>query len=84
MVGIIGPTKVATQDIVFYTNVKTPENVVYQAAKAVYKNKEDLVVTFAGFRTFAPERMSVPVQRVDFHPGAIKFYREVGLWPTGR
>jgi TRAP transporter TAXI family solute receptor len=84
LVGIIGPTKVATQDVVLYTNVKTPENVVYQVVRAVYKNKEDLVAAFAGFRTYSPERMPVPVHRVDFHPGAIKFYQEVGRWPAGR
>ena len=84
MVGVTGPTKVATQDIVFYTHVKTPDEVVYNAVKAIYMNKQDLVASFAGFRTFLPQRMAMPVQRVDFHPGAIKFYKEIGLGPGNR
>jgi TRAP transporter TAXI family solute receptor len=81
MEGITGPTKVATQDSVFYTHAKVSEDLVYKVVKAIYQNKEDLVASFAGFRSFSIQRMSMPVPQVDFHPGAIKFYKEVGLWP---
>jgi uncharacterized protein len=84
MVGITGPTKVATQDAVFYTHVKVPDEVVYKVVRAIYTNKQDLVASFAGFGTFSPHRMATPVQRPDFHPGAVKFYKEVDLWPANR
>jgi len=81
MEGITGPTKVATQDTVFYTHVKVSDDLVYKVVKAIHANKEDLAASFAGFRSFSVQRMSMPVPKVDFHPGAIKFYKEVGLWP---
>jgi len=81
MEGITGPTKVATQDTVFYTHVKVSHDLVYKVVKAIHANKEDLAASFAGFRSFSVQRMSMPVPKVDFHPGAIKFYKEVGLWP---
>jgi hypothetical protein len=84
MEGITGPTKVGTQDTVFYTHVKAPEDVIYKVVKAIYENREDLAASFAGFRRFSVQRMPMPVPDVDFHPGAVKFYKEVGLWPPKR
>jgi TRAP transporter TAXI family solute receptor len=80
-VGLTGPTKLATQDTVIYTHVKSSEEVVYKVVKAIYQSKEDLVASFAGFRSFSVQRMSMPVPKVVFHPGAIRFYKEIGLWP---
>jgi uncharacterized protein len=84
MIGITEPTKVATEDVVLYTNVKTSDDIVYKTVKAIYENKQDLVAASGAFRTFSPQRMAMPVQHVDFHPAAIKFYREVGLGPGSR
>jgi TRAP transporter TAXI family solute receptor len=81
MEGISGPTKVGTMDTVIFTHVKAPDDVIYRVIKAIYENKEDLVASFVGFRPFSVQRMSMEVYKVDFHPGAIKFYKEVGLWP---
>jgi TRAP transporter TAXI family solute receptor len=84
MEGITGPTKVATKDEVFFTHAKAPDDIIYKVVKAIYENKPDLVASFAAFRTFTPQRMAMPIREVDFHPGAIKFYKEVGLWPPKR
>ena len=84
MTGITVPTKVATEDVVLYTNAKVPDEVVYNVVKAIYGNKQDLATFSGAFRTFSPQRMPMPVQHVDFHPGALKFYREVGLGPGNR
>ncbi len=81
MEGIEGPTKVFAFDSVLFSNTKASDDIVYKVVKAIYENKQDLVSGFAGFRIFSPQRMAAPVQGVDFHPGAIKFYKEVDLWP---
>lgn len=82
MEGISAPTKVATQDSVLFTHAKAPDDIIYKVVKAIYENKPDLVASFAVFRTFTPQRMARPIREVDYHPGAIKFYKEVGLWPA--
>ena len=35
------------------------------------------------FRRFKPTNMIPDYKGVGFHPGAIKFYKEVGLWKKG-
>jgi TRAP transporter TAXI family solute receptor len=79
--GIIRPTKVVAFDMVLSTHDKVPENVVYEVTKAVHQNKEALAATFPPFRLFVPEQMAKPVKDVEFHPGALRYYREAGIVP---
>jgi TRAP transporter TAXI family solute receptor len=75
------PINVIAFDMVMSTSVKEPEDVVYKVTKALYENKKDLVAIFRPFALFSPKEMATPTQSVPFHPGALKFYKEVGLWP---
>jgi len=79
--GLAGPTKVVAFDMVFFANPKVPDDVVYQVAKALHDNKKDLATTFRPFGLFDPSKMAKPVKGVTFHPGAAKYYREIGLLP---
>ena len=79
--GISRPTKVVAFDMVLSTHDKVAENVVYEITKAVHQNKEALAATFPPFRLFVPEQMAKPVKDVEFHPGALKYYREIGIAP---
>jgi len=79
--GITQPTKVLAFDMVLCTNIEVPERVVYDAIKALYENKAALTASFAAFDLLVPERMAKPVQEVEFHPGALKYYREIGIAP---
>ncbi len=79
--GISQPTKVLAFDMVLSTHVNVPENVVYEVTKAIHQNKAALEATFPPFNLFVPDQMAKPVQDVTFHPGALKYYREVGIAP---
>ncbi len=79
--GISEPTKLVAFDMAFFTNVKVPERVVYEVTKALHENKAALVATFRPFNLFDPSHMAKPVKALDFHPGAAKYYREIGLLP---
>jgi TRAP transporter TAXI family solute receptor len=79
--GVTGPTKVMTLDMAFFTHKDVPDDIVYAVAKALYENKPALVATFRPMELFEPSKMAKPVQDVPFHPGALKFYREVGIAP---
>jgi hypothetical protein len=68
-------------DMVLSTNDQVPENVVYEVTKAIHQNKDALAATFPPFKLFVPDRMAKPVQDVEFHPGALRYYREIGLLP---
>jgi uncharacterized protein len=79
--GITQPTKVLAFDMVLCTNIEVPERVVYDVTKALYENKAALTASFAAFNLLVPERMAKPVQDVEFHPGALNYYREIGIAP---
>jgi uncharacterized protein len=79
--GITQPTKVLAFDMVLCTNIEGPERVVYEATRALYENKAALAASFAAFDLLVPERMAKPVQDVEFHPGALRYYREIGIAP---
>ena len=80
--GILEPTYVAAFDSILIANSKVPDDVVYKVTKALYGGKKDL---FASFKTlganFWPQRMAKILIAGEYHPGAIKFYNEVGMWP---
>jgi uncharacterized protein len=78
--GIKAPTDVIAFDMVMNSTAKVSDDVVYRIVKAIYENKKDLVATFRPFALFQPANMAKPNEGVEFHPGAVKFYKEVGIW----
>jgi TRAP-type uncharacterized transport system substrate-binding protein len=48
-------------------------------AKALHDGKEDLVATFPPFGLFQPRNMAKVLEGVPLHPGAMKYYKEIGL-----
>jgi uncharacterized protein len=80
--GISKPTSLIAFDMVLYTSDKAKDDVVYRAVKALYENKAELAGIFAPFRGFDPKTMAKPVKDAPYHPGALKFYKEVGIAPA--
>lgn len=64
---------------VVFTSASTPDDVVYTMAKALYENKDALAATFPGFAAFDPAAMAGDTGVSEFHPGALRFFEEVGL-----
>jgi TRAP transporter TAXI family solute receptor len=72
---------VQAYDVVFFTNAKLPDDVAYKITKAVYENKKDMAAVFPALNRFDPDRMAKTYKVLQYHPGAIKFFTEKGLWP---
>jgi hypothetical protein len=64
---------------VIFTHAGVADDVVYAMAKAMYEGKEDMVATFKPFAAFEPREMQGDPGIAEFHPGALKFFEEVGL-----
>ena len=79
--GVTKPTNLVAFDMNLNTSSKVSDDTIYRVTKALYENKKDLLDTFPPFGLFDPQMMSKIQIGIEFHPGAIKFYREVGLWP---
>lgn len=81
LVGIAKPTPVIANDMDIYTNKNVPEKTVYQVVKALHNNKKMLVSIFRPFALFNPAHMASVIKDVPFHPGALKYYKEIGIAP---
>ena len=82
--GILEPTMVMGYDVVLFTNVNVKEDVIYRITKAVHQNKKDMAVVFRPMAGFEPNRMATEYDHLQYHPGAVKFFKEIGQWPPKR
>jgi TRAP transporter TAXI family solute receptor len=69
-----------THDNFLIAGAQVSEDVVYRVTKTVHDNKTELAKGFALFGEFQPDNMNLK-HEVPYHPGAIKFYKEIGQWP---
>jgi TRAP transporter TAXI family solute receptor len=79
--GIIEPTWVYAYDYLVLANDKVADDVVYKLVKLMHDHKKELAANFGGLNGFDPGRMAKDVAPAQFHPGAIKYYKEIGAWP---
>lgn len=80
LTGVKKPTKMMVFDYTLFAGKDVPDDVVYKVTKALYDNPEELKASSPLWRlNFAPARMSKDVGFV-YHPGAIKFYRDMRIW----
>ncbi|MBM3542508.1 MAG: TAXI family TRAP transporter solute-binding subunit [Alphaproteobacteria bacterium] len=74
------PTVVQGYDYLLLTRATLADEVVYKVVKAMHESKPDLEAVHGAFREFEQAKMAKK-NPVPYHPGAIKFYGEKGLWP---
>lgn len=56
------------------------EDTVYEIVKTLYENYEELHPIFSWLEGWTPEGMFRPDPPVPYHPGAIKYFKEQGIW----
>ena len=59
------------------------EEQVYQLTKTIYENREQVTAKHPAGKAINP-RNAVRDTGTEFHPGAVRYYREAGIWPEGR
>jgi uncharacterized protein len=82
--GVDGPTWVYAYDYLVLANSKVDDDTVYKLTKLMHDHKAELAANFGALNGFDPKRMAKDMGPVQFHPGAIKFYKEIGQWPPKR
>jgi len=80
-IGVLEPGYSLAYDALVFAGTKTPDNVAYQAARVMHENAKEMGEAFPPFRLFNAKTMAKDVSPVQYHPGAVKFYREAGVWP---
>jgi len=61
------------------TSAGQDEDLVYALTKALYENREAVVRRHAAGRAINPDNV-VRDTGTEFHPGAVRFYQEIGIW----
>ena len=79
--GLTGPTNVLGTRLVISAGTHVSDEIVYRVVKAMAENKPELVKGHPAFRAFDPKKsMAITYPGLRHHPGAIKFYKEKGIW----
>ena len=69
-------------DYLLWTNNKTSNEMIYKVTKVMHEQVKQLKEGGPLWRSYeANGRMAKP-QGFPYHPGAEKYYKEAGLWPT--
>lgn len=79
MPGVLEETTYIAFPQVIFTHANVPDDVVYAMAKAMYEQAAVMGETFPPMRAFKPEQMKGDPGIAEYHPGALKFFEDVGL-----
>ena len=77
--GIAGPTNVNVFDYTLFAGKDVSEDIVYAAVKALWDQEAAVLAQGPVWAGFTKEGMAKNVN-VAYHPGAVKFYKEMGVW----
>ena len=61
------------------TSAAQDEEFIYQITKTIWENRAK--ISHPGAKRFINEKNAPRNTGTEFHPGAIRFYKEVGIWP---
>jgi TRAP-type uncharacterized transport system substrate-binding protein len=78
--GIDRPSPVQTIDFIVGVGAHVNDEIVYQFIKAMRENKKGLVEGHPNFNRFMENEAGKVQPRLPHHPGAVKYYKEAGIW----
>jgi len=81
MASIREPVYLLGYQYTLITNDAVSDDVVYRLTKALHDNKKELAAAHGSFNRFDPKAMALDLPGATYHPGAVKYYREIGLMP---
>lgn len=67
-------------DFYLLTHAGLSDDIVYTVVKTLWNNLDDLRGTHAALRSWQQERMASSGVTAPYHPGAVKFFKEAGVW----
>ena len=77
--GMTKDNKVAAVANILVVNANMPDAEAYKIVKTVFDNKIDLVRTHQEYMNVNLENQKVKSTPLDFHPGALKYYKEKNI-----
>jgi hypothetical protein len=80
-VGVLEEGYLVSYGVNLFASTKTPEDVVYKVVKAMHEHAGEFGKVFPPLNLLKKDAMAQEIDGVEYHAGAIKFYKEVGQWP---
>lgn len=74
------PVTIYVHDWILVARNTLPDNVVYEVLKAIWQNADKLPQFHALFKEWNRAEFARTATAAPYHPGAIKWYKEKGLW----
>jgi uncharacterized protein len=62
------------------TSAQHDEELIYRVTRVLYENRAGVAERHPAGNAINPQNV-VRLTGTDFHPGAIRYYREIGIWP---
>lgn len=78
--GVTADTVIMSYDYTLFANADVSDEVVGKVAKALYEGKDSLLAAGPIWSEFDPAKLA-HITALEFHPGAMAFYKSVGIWP---
>ena len=79
LVGVVGTTHVIFHDYLIVAGTQMSDENAYKIAKTLYEQQAKFVAISKIYGRYHKQDLARD-HGVPFHPGAIKFYKEVGIW----
>ncbi len=76
--GFSKPINTLIAPFIVNASSQTPNETVYKVVKAIYENKKKMVLSHKAFNGFQPKTINRDLG-LPYHPGSIKFFKEIGL-----
>jgi hypothetical protein len=79
--GLLAPGYLVSYGVDLFASTKTPDDVVYKVVKALHDHAGEFGKVFPPMRLLDAKEMAQEIPGVEYHAGAIKYYKEIGQWP---
>ena len=80
LTGVLKPTNFVAYDFLLWTHKGMSNDVAYKVAKVMHTKEKQLKAGVQLWRSYKANSRLQKDHGYAYHPGAIKYYKEVGLW----
>ncbi len=78
--GVEGPTRVSWVPDYLNTGIHMSDDEAYRIIRTIHENWEELRSTYVQMSTTTAEAVAPADNLHPYHPGAVRYFREAGLW----
>ena len=78
--GVVKDTAFLTSDIYFVAAKTLSDEAAYEILKVIWEKNQDLGPAHPALQEWTRDRMASDKPFIPYHPGAVKFFKEKGIW----